>query len=138
LLSYLDFMVHLGSHTTPDTAKHHVRYDIDNKRQSIATFAFGEPANASTATGQDLQAVGTTDQTNIIFIQTETIGFSNHIRCRTDCHSRAKQGFQTHAGNWAAFLAHLTRLNAAAAPEISLTALDENRKKRLERLENEL
>jgi hypothetical protein len=122
-LSHLDFMVHLGSHAATDTTKHHVRYDIDNMSQSIVPFALGEPADASQATCQDLQAVGTTDQTNIVFIQTETISFSNHIRCRTDCRSRAKRGFQTHAGNWAAFLAHLTRLKATAATKISLATL---------------
>jgi hypothetical protein len=118
-------MVHLGSHAATDTTKHHVWYDIDTMSQSIVTFAFGEPADASQATGQDLQAVGTTDQTNIVFIQTETIGFSNYIRCRTDCRSRAKRGFQAHAGTWAHLLAHLTRLNAAAATKISLATLQE-------------
>jgi hypothetical protein len=122
LFSSIDFMVDLRRHASTDTAKDHIGDHIDNPCQLIVSFAIGEHADASQETTADLQAIGASNETDVVFVQPESVFRTHDIGRGGDGESGTTKGFERHATARAGCVAHLPRLEAAAPPKLSLTA----------------
>lgn len=114
-------MIDLRGHASTDTAKDDIRYDIENPGDLIVSFALRKHGNAREQTTADLETVGASDQTHVIFIQSQSIFSSNDIGRRGYSQSRTAKGFQCHAAKGTGLVAHVSWLETAASTEISLT-----------------
>jgi hypothetical protein len=120
-LAMANFMIDLSGHATTDTAKDDIGYKVDNTSNHIVSLTGCQAGDDGTKTGKDLQAIGTTNQANIILIQSQGIGFSNDIGRGTDGQSGTTKGFQTHAGHGTGLITDLSWLKATTPSKVSLT-----------------
>ena len=95
LLPEIDFAMDLSSHACTDTTKDHIRNHIDNAGECVVSFAIGKGRNAAEEAGKDKQTVAASDQANVVFVKTQTVGFSNDIGGSGHGGTRTKCGFQT-------------------------------------------
>ena len=88
----------------------------------VIAFATGHTRDQLTDAGQHRQTVATSDQANIVVVQTQAVVFANDHGRGTDGKTGTEAGFEAHTWYRTSFFAHLTGLQAATAAEVSLAA----------------
>ena len=121
-LAKLHFMMHLRRHTSTDATKDNVGNSIDNTSQRIISFAICKGRHTTQQTRKIKETIGASDQANVVFVQSQLVGFAKYIGSGRSSWSWANGCLGTHAAGRTCLLAHLSRLQAAASSKVALEA----------------
>mmetsp|Transcript_25530 Transcript_25530/g.70512 ORF Transcript_25530/g.70512 Transcript_25530/m.70512 type:complete len:281 (-) Transcript_25530:112-954(-) len=122
-VAQVDFVIDLGRHATGHAAKDGVGEAPRDAGGNVNGVAIREASDNVAAAGQNLQAVGAPNETDIILIQFQLVLLTNHHGRRRYGQTWTAARFQTHAGYGALFVTALAGLQTATTPKISLTTL---------------
>ena len=114
-----NLVVGLGRHATCYTAKHHVCHAIRNGSRRVNRVTVRQTSQDPAKARQKLQTIRTTNQTNVVLVQTQTIAFANHHATRRRRQTGTTKGFQAHAGHGASRITATTRLQAATSAKVA-------------------
>jgi hypothetical protein len=120
-VSQFNFMMYLRRHASSDTTKDHIGHHVDTMCQGVISLTLGTSSDTGQTKTTNLQTIGTTNQLNIIVIQSQSIRVPNDMRRGTDGGSRTQCRFQTHTGTRTGRFTQLTGLETATTTKISLT-----------------
>jgi len=110
----------LSRHASADTAKDYIRNSVNNSGQHIVCFTIRQGRETAQKAATVKETIGAPNQSDIVFIQSELISFTNHIRCGRSGRSRTDESFCTHTARWTKLLSHRTWLETTAAAKIAL------------------
>jgi len=116
-------MIDLGRHASGDGTKDGIGQTSRDTSGDIDGIAIGQTGRNVTAAGQHLQTIGTTNETDIIRIQSQIVAFANHQGGGGHGQTGAATRFQTHARTRASTFTKLAGLQTATTTKVSLTTL---------------